>query len=238
MIHLKKEDDEKVKNNFSILYTCLSIIILTFFIFLTVNSTPSQEKKKIAIGSLIGSFGLLKTSLNPVNYGKKNLGYNLINIGKNKNIASAIQKIIERAKYEKYVFIKSYNGRLLLQTKGNVAFIKGTDRFTQSYYILLNRIYNYLSAIPSLKIEIIAYPDNNFSKDFISKWDLAAHRAYKVVSFFKKRGVNLNNIVAYGKGVVQKDGKKIEIFFSGRNRIFKKNVVENISIQGIQIKVK
>ena len=232
MINLKKEED-KSKNNFPLLYTCLSIIILTFFVFLTTNSTISPERQKVAIGSLIGSFGLLNSSINPVNYKNKNFGIKIVTIGNSKDVISTILKIIRQSKFEKYINLKNIKGELLIQTKGNIAFKLGTDILTQSYYVFLNRIYTIFSKVSSLKIRIIAYPDNTISPQFISKWDLATHRAYRIVKFFQKRGINLNKIMAFGKGVVQMDGKKLEIIFTGK-KYEKNKKISKINIKGFE----
>ena len=232
MITSKKEN----KNNFLLLYTCLSIIILSFFVFLTVNSTVSEDKKKKAIGSLIGSFGLLKSNVSPL-YVKKNreIGLSLINLGKSQNVYNTIMQIIKNAKLEKYVFLKRINGMLLLKSRGKIAFQRGSDKFNPAFKILLNRIYNYLSDVQNLKIKIIAYPDNFLTQQFISKFDLSAHRAFKCADFFYKRGISKRFIEAYALGYIPEDKSKLEIYFSGKKYI-KKRINKKIEVEGIELK--
>ena len=237
MIHLQRNGKTKIKNDFSLLHTCLSIIILSFFVFLTVNSTISPDKRKIAIGSLIGSFGLLKTNISPLYTNKnKDIGWGLIDIGKSKQVYYTILKIINEAKFEKFVYLKRKNGMLLLKSKGSMVFKKGNDNFKNVYLILLNRIYNYLSDVTNLKIKIIAYPDNYLTQGFISKFDLATHRAFKCAYFFIKRGIDKRNIEAYGMGFVPQDNTKLIIYFSGKKYV-RKNVNNKIEVKGIEFKV-
>ena len=238
MIHLKKGEDIKIKSNFSILYTCLSIIILTFFVFLTVNSTISPERKKIAIGSLIGSFGLLKTSFSPLSTEHtKEFGTKLINIGKSKDITKAVKEIISKSYLESYVTVINKKEGLLIKTRGKIAFVKGSAKINKTYKVFLNRIYNFFSDAKNLKIKIIAYPDNFLTPEFISKWDLSIHRAFNIADFFIKRGIDINSISAYGNGVVQLDGTKLKLIISGRKFIYKNTLKNKIDVKGIEFKV-
>ncbi len=234
---LKKNDPEiKSKNNFPILYTCLSIILLTFFVFLTSHSVITPEKKKIAISSLSGSFGTLNKNLYPTYIKSKNpIGTDVINLSES-DVYYSLKELIKKTKNEKYIFIKKIKGQLLIRTTGKIAFKKGSDKFNKAYIILLNRIYNYISTAVNLKIKIIAYPDNILTPQFISKTDLAQHRALAAVKFFLERGIKLNQIVAYGYPKTPKKNIKLDIYISGK-KYTKKKIIDKINFKGIEFKV-
>ncbi len=235
---LKKNAPEiKGKNNFPLLYTCLSIIILTFFVFLTSHSVITPEKKKIAISSLSGSFGSLKRNMYPI-YNKKEIpiGVGVINLAESKKVYNKLNELIKKSKLEKFVYIKKVKGNILIKTTGMVAFKKGSDKFNKSYLVLLNRIYNYISNAYNLKIKIIAYPDNFLTSEFISKSDLAQHRAIAAAKFFIKRGISADKILAYGIPEVSKNNTKLEIYISGQ-KYLKKKIKKKIEFKGIELKV-
>lgn len=56
------EEDVKKGNSFRLLFVTLSMILLAFFILLNSMATLNEDKKRMALGSLLGSFGLLPGS--------------------------------------------------------------------------------------------------------------------------------------------------------------------------------
>ncbi len=228
----KSNNNESKKNNFSLLYTCLNIIILSFFVFLTVNSRIAPEKKKIAIGSLIGSFGMFKLGLTPITIkNSRKIGLSLINIGKSKVTLETIKQIILKSRLESYVDIKTINGSLLFSFNGKIVFVRGTDILNKTFYTVLNRIYNVLSRAETLKIKIKAFPDKIYNNQFISPWDLAAHRAFRIAKFFMDRGIKKNNITAFGEGKIQPNGKTLELTFTGKIYEKKEYIKKQIKIK-------
>jgi len=190
------------RDTFTILYICLIIIVLTFFIFLTVNSTISPEKKKKAIGSLIGSFGIFTSGLEPM--GEENIrkiGLSVIDIGGSEKIRKAILRIINALKIENFISVKNVKGNLLFKIKKGLAFKKGTDKFNRKFYVFLIRTYNLISSAEIEKIHIKAFGEKNYLKNFLSPYDLSAHRAFKVAKFFIDKGIDKKVIVASGGGL-------------------------------------
>ncbi len=227
------------KNNFPLLYACLTIIILTFFVFLTVNSTISPKKKKIAIGSLIGSFGLFKSGINPFGeeYMKK-IGWTLINIGSSRKILNALQNLLIKSKLENFIEISAIGNFLVFKVKKNIAFLQGSDKIKKVFYVFLNRSFNILSGANFQQIEIYAYPDRIYNKNFISPFDLSSHRAYNVARFYENRGISKNLIKAFGEGFFSNFGVIIKI--KGKiKEVASLNIKpKNINIEGFKFEVK
>jgi chemotaxis protein MotB len=55
----EEEEEEKGGDSFRLLFVTLSMILLAFFILLNSMATLSDKKKRMALGSLLGSFGLM-----------------------------------------------------------------------------------------------------------------------------------------------------------------------------------
>jgi len=59
----KKQAEDDGGSDFMMLFTALTVILLAFFILLTTMAVPNDSKKRLALGSVFGSFGILPSGM-------------------------------------------------------------------------------------------------------------------------------------------------------------------------------
>ncbi len=199
---LKKAD---TASSFNMLFTCLSLLILCFFIFLVANSVIDPNKKKVSIGSLIGSFGLYEGGILKLGDAKKkSLGFAMVSLSKNKDILSNLQEIVKYSKRDRWIEVKSMGKYIVLNFKKNTTFRNNTQILPVNKKIILKSFIT-LANRSNVSVDVFSFNSNPY---------VAGIRGFKIAKMLISTGlVNKENINFYGK--LQNNKYDLQIRFSG-----------------------
>lgn len=201
MARKKKNMDEGNGPDIGVVMTCsLFLIILTFFILLNSIAVIDDKKQRLAIGSLVGSFGSLTGGLSPLNTGssimpssspvsKQELDFE-------KFLNTLDVKVLSNAK------IVSNKGQGIITINTMKLFDETTALIKPSQRILLDDLSRFIN-MGSYSVEIVGHTDNRPAEDkgYSSNWELTSLMAIRVLRYFVDKGkVNPKRITAYGLG--------------------------------------
>jgi chemotaxis protein MotB len=201
MARKKKNMDEGSNVDIGVVMTCsLFLIILTFFILLNSIAVIDDKKQRLAIGSLVGSFGSLSGGLSALNTGssimpasspvvKQELDFH-------KFLNALDVKVLGRAK----IVVKKGQGVITINTMK--LFGETIESIEPSKSVLLDELISYING-GIYPLEIVGHTDNRPAevKGYGSNWELTSLMAIRVLRYFvDKGGVHPDRITAYGVG--------------------------------------
>ena len=192
-MHKRKKTESNGESNqsFILLYTCLTLLLLCFFIFLEANSVVDPAKQKEAIGSLIGAFGFFSGGISPTGDTKRQqLGFSKIPLAKDKKTIQDINEIINRSSINNIVKVESDNNSIMLSFNNGSIFGKNSVNIDKNFIPVLLRVFYKVSSAEKLRINITA-----FHKNLV----IASERAFNIANFFHNKGVMFHNINSTGK---------------------------------------
>ncbi len=202
----RKLNDEENKSNFPLLYTCLSLLLLCFFIFLVSNSVTDPNRKKVAIGSLIGSFGFFKNGI--VIYGdaeKKEIGFSLVPISHDKNLLQDLIDITKLYKRENIMLLEVEGNKINIKFRKNTIFRNNSLSLNRTYTPILQRIINRISQLKKISLNIYSYNNNPY---------ISSYRVYNLAKFFvSKSNITFRQVSGYGN--LNDSNYNIKIALSG-----------------------
>ena len=183
-----------------ILIVSLFIILLAFFIVLNSIGIVDERHKIEALGSLIGSFGILPGGLSPMK-------------GEGKSISPPRAPIAahDDAMSEILATAQPMSGRVSLSTspegkvisiQNKVLFDKGSCKIRLSSYGFLRRLSEIINQ-DKYPVEITGHTDNRpgDEKSFQSNWEISSLKAMEVLKFLVVIGkVDPIRLTAYGRG--------------------------------------
>ncbi len=190
----KRREPESSSGNqsFIMLYTCLSLLLLCFFVFLESNSVIDPERRKEAIGSLIGAFGFFTGGISPTGDVKqRQLGFSKTPLSKDTKILQDIMEIVKRAEIGEFIFVTTKNNSILMNFKKGIVFKGDASNISTNFLPVLMRIYSRFSSVSDLKINIVGFHRRSFS--------IAAERAFNVSRFFNGKGINFDDMNSSGR---------------------------------------
>lgn len=183
-----------------VLIVSLFIILLAFFIVLNSIGVVDERRKIEALGSLIGSFGILPGGLSPM----KSQG---------ESISPSQAPLVpqEGALREVLGISKPMSGLISLWTspEGKVISIRDKVIFDEGSYKIRLSSYGFLKRLCEMinqdkyPVEITGHTDNRppDEKSFRSNWEISSLRAMEVLKFFVVIGkVPPMRLTAYGCG--------------------------------------
>lgn len=205
MAKKKKVYVEPKKDITAFLFTSLMLILLTFFIVLTSMGVQDDRKQKLALNSLMGSFGILPGGRSPYrDVGGKDLMPQSAPI---KESIMNIRKI--RATLAENGVINGMgvsDGAIgvTITMKSNVLFKLGTDTFNNESQDVLDALAKVLSQVDN-PVMITGHTDSvpYEAPPFHSNWALSAARAVAVVTYLSNKGVSSERLSAYGMAAVR-----------------------------------
>jgi chemotaxis protein MotB len=193
-------EDTAGQGGIRILIVSLFIILLAFFIVLNSISVVDERAKLEALGSLIGSFGVLPGGLSPMK-------------GKGESLLPPQPPIIphEEALGEVVGLSKTMSGLTSLWTapEGKVISIRDEVIFDEGSYKIRPSSYGFLRKLCEMvnqdkyPVKITGHTDNRLPEDksFHSNWEISSLRAMEVLKFFVVIGkVDPMRLTAYGCG--------------------------------------
>ncbi len=192
-------------NPTAFLFTSLMLILLTFFIVLTSMGVQDEKKQKLALNSLMGSFGILPGGRSPyMDTGGKDL---LPQSAPLREEAMNVRKI--RATLNENGIINGMGVSegaigVTITLKSNVLFRPGSDVVVTESFPVLDSLVKVLSMVDN-HIMITGHSDSipYESAPYYSNWALSAARALSVLNYLRDGGVASERLSAYGMAAVR-----------------------------------
>ena len=202
MAKKKKVYVEPEKDIGTMLYTSLMLILLTFFIVLCSMSVVDNRRQRLALNSLVGSFGILPGGLSP---GTETGGGDVLPPSAPIRPSTLdIKKIRTSLRREGLINGVGVSQGLLgvtITMKSSILFEPGSDKFKKG----ADRILNVMAGIfrsCNNHIIIAGHTDSIPMEEppFYSNWALSAARALAVMRYLSLHGIAKDRMVIYGFG--------------------------------------
>ena len=193
---------EKTMNVSMYLLASLFLFLLTFFVILSSMSVMDNKRQKLAIGSLMGSFGILPGGRSAFNIsGSKNLLQPSSSLQKGEIDIRRIDAAL--AKNISLNGIGVSEGKLgaTITIKAAILFEGQTDNLIPASRPVLESIADTLAPMKN-SIIITGHTDSIpvETPPFSSNLGLSAARAMAVLSYLESRGIDGSRLAAYGMG--------------------------------------
>ncbi|HPD20852.1 MAG: OmpA family protein [Desulfomonilia bacterium] len=202
MARKKRVYVEPKQNTVIFLYTSLMLILLTFFIVLCSMSVQDERKQRMAIDSVLGSFGILPSGRSATqNPGGADL---LSQAAPLREQIMQVRKIRSTLSENGIISGAAVSEGVLgvtITLKSNLLFKSGTDEFAPESAPVLNTLAEVLSSMDN-PIAVTGHTDSipYEGPPFYSNWALSAARAVAVVNYLAGRGIDQERLAAYGLG--------------------------------------
>jgi chemotaxis protein MotB len=178
----------------------LFLIILTFFVLLCSIAVLDEEKTRVAIGSLIGSFGSLPKGLSPLSTGRSITPLSAPMVEEEAGIEQ-IMAWIDRETLVK-LKIEKMGGRQAIIVDEEMLFEPDSHVLKASSSSLLDALGRFIGK-GDYPVEVIGHTDNTSArvKGYRSNWELSSLRALAVLKHFLDRNrMAPGRFMAYGAG--------------------------------------
>jgi chemotaxis protein MotB len=198
------------KGDSTVVLMCgLSLLLLAFFVCLNAMSVRDDRKVRVALGSFVGSLGILPGGVHP-DKGNKLLFESPPIINAQEDLASrgispeAVYDLIRqtsRGRWRKIVILKKSNEGLTIKLSNQAFFAPASAQLKTENLNLLEKIGEVILK-SSCSVIIKGHTDNIpiSSEKYGSNWELSADRAMNILQYFLKKGVPLNRLEAAGYG--------------------------------------
>ena len=188
----KREDDQQRSSSFVVLFTSLSVLVLSFFIYLSSVSTIDESKHREAYGSLLGAFGFVESRLF-IDTGDELLkalhkkADSPLKLKKHKE-EEEFRKLVKAEKLTELVDVKKRGQDLVIRLQEEALFEPGSADILPSAYPILKFVGKWIK-VRRLKVSIEGHTDDVpiSSPEFPSNWELSAARAVAVLKFLVER---------------------------------------------------
>jgi chemotaxis protein MotB len=201
MVKKKRDTDDSPRVNVGLLMTvCLFLILLTFFVLLNSIAVIDEEKKIMAIGSLLGAFGSLRGGLSPLRTGESILPVSPP-MTETKLDLEALLLLMDKRMVGQ-IKIESGKDREIITINEKVLFDKDKYRLKSSSYPLLDKLSDLIEE-GDYPVEIVGHTDNRPAKEkgYRSNWELSTLMAIQALRYFVEKGKVLpERLTAYGCG--------------------------------------
>ena len=178
----------------------LFLILLTFFILLNSIATMDERRTRVAIGSLMGAFGIFKGGTSPLGTGDNTMipfAPKLMDTSNKDDLLSLIDR-----KMMGEIKIESKEGKGMITIYENTLFDETTLRIKPSAKPLLDQLSGFINK-GAYPVEIVGHTDNRPAeeKGYKSNWALSTLMAIQVLRYMVEKGRVLpGRVAAYGKG--------------------------------------
>jgi len=197
----KNSGDDSSGADIGVVMTCsLFLIILTFFILLNSIAVIDDRKQRLAIGSLVGSFGSLTGGLSPMKTGTSIMPSSAPLVEQNMDF----QRFLDALNTELLGNLKVVTTR-----QQNIITMSSDDLFDQTTHLirpsqtaLLDRIGNFINK-GNYPVEIIGHTDNRSpeAKGYRSDWEGTSLMAIRVLRYFVEHlQTDPKRLSAFGRG--------------------------------------
>ncbi|RME20561.1 MAG: hypothetical protein D6806_16145 [Deltaproteobacteria bacterium] len=219
----KQQEAEGKDNSFTVLFTALMMILLAFFILLSTLAQVDERRKRLALGSLMGSFGILPGGVGVDRTGEYTLNTNPIMPGvRRQAFMRALGSLFSGAASAGKVEIDVQGGQVILRFRSDVLFPKGVTEVAPSAFGLLDEV---AAAILTLgePVRVEGHTDTSGGAASDRNWRISLQRAVAVARYLEQGGnvpARLLSVAGYA-GTRPPPGKqdpermrRVEIVFS------------------------
>lgn len=205
MAKRKNTEESNNSNGWMVTFTNLMILLLAFFIVLVNMSVPDNQKKRVALNSLLGSFGLLPGGQSPIG---KDSGSDITMpdapLTKLTLDLEQLQNIASTNGLDTDVNVSMEADKIVLSINNRILFEKNEHNITDRSADYLLGISKILREGPGL-IELRGYVDKRetlLEEDQITTAIyLSTKRALAVLHFLNKKGkIPISRLIAHGFG--------------------------------------
>ena len=201
MVKRKRDRESGTGLNMGLIMTIsLFLILLTFFILLNSIAVVDERRTRVAIGSLLGAFGIFKGGMSPIGVGelaKPSFTQSVMeDDDENELVSLADKKMIGALKFD------SKKGKGTITVREDTLFDGAPLEIKLSAKPLLKQLCNIINR-GTYPIEIVGHTDNRPAeeKGYQSNWELSTLMAMKVARYMVEEGkVQPGRITAYGSG--------------------------------------
>lgn len=211
----RKKAQEERKGSFVVLMAALSMILLSFFILLNSMATLDNTRKRLALGSLTGAFGILPEGIRPdkpssgMQPGEQSAErYHMPSppiTDQDKSFHNALKdlgRFLIAAGLSDKVKVSPRESGLEVAWASDLLFAPGSAEVEPAAYPLLDKLAILIVAF-SHDAVIEGHTDNTpvVSRRFSSNWELSAARAANIMRYLvSQRAVPVERLMAVGYG--------------------------------------
>jgi chemotaxis protein MotB len=194
--------EDPPRNATMLLYCSLFLIMLTFFVVLASLSVQDSRRQRLAIGSILGSFGVMPGGKSP--FFSRGFG-NVQPLSPPMVEAPIGLKGVETAMREAGGFpdISVSKGGLgvTVTVSSPILFEGDTDRIAGPGSRVLDAVAKVLTRIDN-QVLVVGHTDSIPVErpPYESNWGLSASRALAVLTYLEGKGVRPERLTAYGMG--------------------------------------
>jgi chemotaxis protein MotB len=194
------ENDSSGSNVGLVMMLSLFLILLTFFILLNSIATMDERRTRVAIGSLMGAFGIFKGGTSPLGTGDNTMSPfapKLVDTANKDDLLSLIDK---KMMGELKIELKKDRGIITIQEE--TLLDDTTLRIKPSAKPLLDQLCRFINR-GAYPLEIVGHTDNRPAeeKGYKSNWALSTLTAIRVLRYMVEKGhVQHGRVEAHGKG--------------------------------------
>ncbi len=201
----KNAEESQISSGWMVTFTNLMILLLAFFIVLVNMSVPDSEKKRVALNSLLGSFGLLPGGQSPIGAESgADLTMPDAPLTKIDLDLEQLQNITFANGLDSDVNISREGEKIILSLNDRIFFEKGDHSLTGKSAEFLMEIGKIIKEGPGL-IELRGYSDK---REFLADDDpvtgsifLSTKRSLAVLHFLcEKANISPDRLIAHGFG--------------------------------------
>ncbi|MBU1221416.1 OmpA family protein [Myxococcota bacterium] len=220
----KKSEEEKgpESSSFTVMFTALSIILLAFFILLKSMSATDEKKKRIALGSLFGTFGIMPGG---ENFDKKGKYYSrLIPMVEKNSIFTGLAK--EKELMESTGLASGTDLEVERTVDGIKVTMKAPMLFKSQSWSLNPRSFPVMDRLGLIllqvgrPVDVVGYVSKRRTVGAlrVEDWELSLGRAVSVANYFVNAvGVPPNLLRAVGRGNHDHREKGLTLNFKGND---------------------
>ncbi|MCP4679348.1 MAG: flagellar motor protein MotB [Deltaproteobacteria bacterium] len=202
----KKADDDDAGDPFMMMFVTLSMILLAFFILLNSMAVIDMSKKRVALGSLFGSFGMLPGSRSTSQKeGKSPQSDSFLGGDGGLQLFKQARRFVEELransgmdKNDADLTIDEKTGDIKLVLSDRLLFPAGTAVISLRLFPLLDNI----AAIARKSggtVKVTGHTDNRRTRGQVSNWELSLQRGTIVARHLESIGpLNRQKIRAAG----------------------------------------
>ena len=174
-------------DGFMVMFTALSMILLAFFIMLNALAVPDTAREREAIGSLLGSFGILPDGVGFDETGSYVAETDVITVKNEVVLFAAFEAFLDDEQYKKddVVVYVDEEGRRRIRFGERFLFQSGSFRFHPRVFPVLDRLAAILREL-ARPVEVEGHTDKTRGR--VTNWKLSAHRAVSVVRYLEEGG--------------------------------------------------
>ncbi len=231
MKHKNKTNEEKRGDSTIMLFVSLSVILLSFFVVINSIATVDAAKAREAIGSLLGSFGVMPGGIRPSIGDEPLLSASPITPGSitSKSDDVAMKKLIKyvnNGHLDNEVQFNIEKETFSITISDQILFSPGEIEISPSAAPLLDHIAKLIS-ITANDVFVEGRTDNTpmSNSSYPSNWELSGARAVRVVEYLMENGrISEGRLAAaaYGRykplatdgpGSAKASGRRVSIVF-------------------------